>query len=253
MSGAANIDRVFYFYCGHSMEILIACAVVMLGAFVQTALGFGLAVVAAPILYFIDPFYVPAPVTTCALVLSIFNVLSMRQQVSFRGLGNAVIGRVPGSLLGAALLLWIDKDWLALWIGMSVLLAVAVSMTSLRWQPTPGRMLLAGFMSGFMGTSSSIGGPPMALLWQHQEVNLIRANLSAFFVISCLMSLIILAPIGQFGSRQILLSLPLLPATYLGFLIARRSMKSIPHQQLRVASLTLCALAGLAAVLSFWL
>ena len=68
-----------------------------------------------------------------------------------------------------------------------------------------------------------------------------------------MMSLLVLAPIGQFGSRQIMLSLPLLPATYVGFLLARRSMKSIPHQQLRIASLSLCAIAGLAAVLSFWL
>ncbi|MDP1933152.1 MAG: sulfite exporter TauE/SafE family protein [Gammaproteobacteria bacterium] len=235
------------------MEILLACLVIVLGAFVQTAIGFGLAVIAAPILYFIDPYYVPAPITVCALVLSVFNVYSYRGQVSFRGLGNAVIGRVPGSILGAALLLWIDKDWLALWIGLSVLAAVAVSMTSLRWQPTPGRMMFAGFMSGFMGTSSSIGGPPMALLWQHQEVNLIRANLSAFFVISCLMSLVVLAPVGQFGSRQILLSLPLLPATFIGFLIARYSMTKVPHKQLRIASLTLCSVCGLAAVLSFWL
>ena len=52
------------------MDVLLACFVVMIGAFVQTAIGFGLAVIAAPILYFIHPYYVPAPITTCALVLS---------------------------------------------------------------------------------------------------------------------------------------------------------------------------------------
>jgi uncharacterized membrane protein YfcA len=185
-------------------------------------------------------------------VLSFFNVYSYRSHVSFRGFGNAVIGRVPGSLLGAAMLLWIDKDWLALWIGLSVLGAVAVSLTSLRWQPTPGRMFFAGFMSGFMGTSSSIGGPPMALLWQHQEVSLIRANLAAFFIVGCLMSLVVLAPVGLFGMRQILLSIPLWPATFAGFLIAQYTMKQLPHRQLRLGSLALCSLSGLAAVLSFW-
>ena len=93
----------------------------------------------------------------------------------------------------------------------------------------------------------------MALLWQHQEINLVRANLAAFFVVSCLMSLLVLAPIGQFGMTQIMLGLPLLPATFLGFLIARRSMQQIPHRQLRIASLTLCSIAGAAAVLSFWI
>lgn len=235
------------------MEILIACLIIILGAFVQTAIGFGLAVVAAPILYFLDPNYVPAPITMCAFVLSVFNVYSYRAQVSFKGLGSAVAGRIPGSLLGAMLLVWIDHDTLALWIGLSVLGAVAVSTSSLRWHPTPGRMAFAGFMSGFMGTSSSIGGPPMALLWQHQEVNLIRANLAAFFTVSCLMSLIILAPFGQFGLAQLKLGLPLLPATFLGFVLARRSMKRVPHRQLRTASLALCAITGLYAVFSYWL
>lgn len=235
------------------MDVLLACLIIVIGAFVQTAIGFGLAVIAAPLLFFIDPYYVPAPITMCALVLSLFNVYSYRRHVSFRGLGNAVIGRIPGSLSGAALLLWIDKDWLALWIGLSVLGAVGVSLSSLRWQPTPGRLMFAGFMSGFMGTSSSIGGPPMALLWQHQEVNLVRSNLAAFFVVGCVISLAVLVPIGQFGVQQIMLGLPLLPATFLGFLIARRTMRHLPHRQLRIASLALCSVAGAAAVLSFWL
>lgn len=235
------------------MEILLAIVTILIGAFVQTAIGFGLAIVAAPILYFIDPYYVPAPITACALFLSVLNVYKHRQHVSFRGLKNAVIGRVPGSILGGLLLLWIDKDLLALWIGVSVLLAVATSMTSLRWEPTPGRMMFAGFMSGFMGTSSSIGGPPMALLWQHQEVNLIRANLSAFFVVSCAISLIILAPLGQFGPRQMMLALPLLPATYVGFELARLSMGKIAHAKLRLFSLALCFICGVAAVASYWM
>ena len=235
------------------MDILLAIITIVLGAFLQSAIGFGLAIVAAPILYFIDPNYVPAPVTACALFLSILNVYKHRYHVSFRGLKNAVIGRVPGSLLGALLLLWIDKSLLALWIGISVLLAVATSMTSLRWEPTPGRMMFAGFMSGFMGTSSSIGGPPMALLWQHQEVNLIRANLSAFFVVSCTISLVILAPLGQFGGTQIMLALPLLPATYVGFELARLSAGKISQGKLRVFSLGLCFICGVAAVASYWM
>ena len=84
------------------MEVLLACIVIVIGAFVQTAIGFGLAVIAAPLLFFIDPLYVPAPITMCALVLSVFNVYSYRGHVSFRGLGNAIIGRIPGSLSGGA-------------------------------------------------------------------------------------------------------------------------------------------------------
>jgi uncharacterized membrane protein YfcA len=232
------------------MDIVVAVVLVFVGAFVQTAVGFGLAVIAAPVLFFINPDLVPAPVTVCALVLSLINAWAFRDGVSLQGLKAAVIGRVPGSMAGAGLLLLIDKDMLALWIGLSVLFAVVVSMSSLRWHPTPGRMMTAGFLSGFMGTSTSIGGPPMALLWQHQNLALIRANLAAFFVVSCLISLIILAPIGHFGMLHVWLSLPLLPATVLGYWVARKTMHRLPARAIRGGSLALCAISGVYAVVS---
>jgi uncharacterized protein len=232
------------------MEVLLAMLLVFIGAFVQTAVGFGLAVIAAPVLFFVNPDYVPAPVTVCALALSLVNAWVFREGVSLRGLKAAVIGRVPGSLAGAALLVWIDKDMLALWIGLSVLFAVAVSLSSLRWQPTDRRMMAAGFLSGFMGTSTSIGGPPMALLWQHQNVALIRANLAAFFVVSCVISLVVLAPVGHFNSLHIKLSLPLLPATLMGFWLARKTMHRLSASVIRGGSLALCAASGLYAVAS---
>ncbi len=233
------------------MDILLACLFMFLGAFVQTSIGFGLAVVAAPVLYFINPAYVPIPITLAVLGLSLLNAFSFRKDVALGSLKSAIIGRVPGSLAGAALLLWIDKDLLALWIGISVLLAVAVSLSSLRWQPTAGRLMLAGFMSGFMGTSSSIGGPPMALVWQHQDIKLIRANLAAFFAVSCLVSLIVLLPTDYFRWQHVWLSLPLLPATLAGYLLARRTMHRLPHRAIRSGSLVLCSVSGIAAVLSF--
>ena len=232
------------------MDIVVAVVLVFVGAFVQTAVGFGLAVIAAPVLFFINPDLVPAPVTVCALVLSLINAWAFRDGVSLQGLKAAVIGRVPGSMAGAGLLLLIDKDMLALWIGLSVLFAVVVSMSSLRWHPTPGRMMTAGFLSGFMGTSTSIGGPPMALLWQHQNLALIRANLAAFFVVSCLISLIILAPTGHFGMLHVWLSLPLLPATVLGYWVARKTMHRLPAKAIRSGSLALCAISGVYAVVS---
>ena len=233
------------------MDILLACFFMFLGAFVQTSIGFGLAVVAAPVLYFINPAYVPVPITLAVLVLSVLNAFSFRKDVALGSLKSAIIGRVPGSLAGAALLLWIDKSLLALWIGISVLLAVAVSLSSLRWQPTEGRLMLAGFMSGFMGTSSSIGGPPMALVWQHQDIKLIRANLAAFFTVRCLISRIVLLPTEYFRWQHAGLSLPLIPATLAGYLLARGTMHMLPHRTIRSGSLILCSLSGIAAVLSF--
>jgi uncharacterized membrane protein YfcA len=234
------------------MDLLLAISIITLGSYIQSSIGFGLAIIAAPVLFFLDPAYVPAPITVSAFALSLVNAWGHRESVSLRGLKYAVIGRVPGSVAGALLIVWIDQDLLGLWLGVTVLLAVAISLKSVALTPTPGRMLTAGFMSGFMGTSSSIGGPPMALLMQHQEARYVRANLSAFFVVSCLMSLAMLAPVGYFGAREVFLALPLLPGTLFGYWLARHTWHLISPRLLRVSSLLLCSTAGIVAVISYW-
>lgn len=234
------------------MDLAIAIAVIVVGSFVQTSIGFGLAVIAAPILFFIDPLYVPAPITVCAFTLSLVNAYKHRQSISLKGLQFAVLGRVPGTIIGGMLLWWIDQAQLALLLGLSVLFAVALSLKNIVLKPTNGAMFSAGFLSGFMGTSSSIGGPPMALVLQHQEGHFIRANLAAFFIVSCLMSLAMLSMVGQFGKAQLAASLPLMPATLVGYWLAMKTLHKISHQTLRTSSLCLCAIAGCAAIISYW-
>ncbi len=234
------------------MEIAIAALVIFVGSFIQSSIGFGLAIVAAPTLFFIDPLYVPAPITISALTLSLANSYSHWRSISFRGLKFAIIGRVPGTIAGGFLLLWINQQALALWLGISVLVAVGLSMSNIIFKANSKSLFFAGFLSGFMGTSSSIGGPPMALVLQHQENDYIRANLAAFFVVSCLMSLVMLFSIGRFGMQHIMISLPLMPATLAGYWLAMRTMDTISHQNLRRVSLALCAIAGSAAIVSYW-
>ncbi|MEX0963562.1 MAG: sulfite exporter TauE/SafE family protein [Pseudohongiellaceae bacterium] len=235
------------------MEIAIAAFVIFVGAYIQSSIGFGLAIVAAPILFLIDPLYVPAPITISALVLSVANSYSHWRSISLRGLRYAILGRVPGTVSGGFLLLWINQQALALWLGLSVLVAVALSMSRIVFKANGKSMFCAGFLSGFMGTSTSIGGPPMALVLQHQENDFIRANLAAFFVVSCLMSLLMLSSVGRFGMEHIMISLPLMPATLAGYWLAMHTMHRISRQNLRRFSLVLCAIAGCAAIASYWI
>ena len=235
------------------MEIAIAALVIFIGSYVQSSIGFGLAIIAAPFLFFIDPLYVPAPITVSAFTLSLANAAKHWHSISFDGLKFAIIGRIPGTIAGGLLLFWISQEQLALWLGISVIVAVVLSLGNVAFKPTPGALFSAGFLSGFMGTSSSIGGPPMALVLQHQENDFIRANMAAFFCVSCLMSLLMLATIDRFRIEHILISLPLMPATLLGYWFAMKTLHKISHQNLRRASLALCTIAGSVAIASYWL
>jgi uncharacterized membrane protein YfcA len=223
---------------------LIAMFLVLTGSFVQTAIGFGLAVIAAPLLFLISPAYVPAPITLMALLISLLGSWKHRHSISIGGLKMALIWRVPGSIAGGAILVWVPTHLLAMWLGGLVLFAVVVSLLPFRIEPTPVRMGIAGFFSGFFGTSSSIGGPPMALLLQHQEANQLRGNLAAFFVFSSIISLIIQAAVGHFTLYQLQLSLPLVPAAVLGYWLAVKTTHSLPKNKIRIGALTLCFASG---------
>ncbi|WP_076588545.1 sulfite exporter TauE/SafE family protein [Vibrio ostreicida] len=229
-------------------EALIAAFLIFLGSFVQTAIGFGLAIVAAPLLFLVSPVYVPAPICLVALYISILNALKHRDSVEIGGLKMALIGRVPGSVAGGLLLVMVSTDILALWLGALVLFAVAVSLLPFRIEPTPVRMSVAGFFSGFFGTSSGIGGPPMALLLQHQEANQLRGNLSAFFVFSSVMSLLVQMPAGFLSWHHLWISVPLLPASWLGYRLALVTTQSLPKEKIRIAALLLCSVSGATAV-----
>lgn len=231
-----------------SSTALIAMFLIFLGSFVQTAIGFGLAIVAAPLLFLISADYVPAPICIVALFISILNALKHRSNIELGGLKMALIGRVPGSIAGGILLVLVSTDVLALWLGLLVLFAVAVSLLPYRIEPTPVKMGIAGFFSGFFGTSSAIGGPPMALILQHQEANQLRGNLSAFFVFSSIISLIIQIPAGFLTLHHLWITIPLIPSAWLGYKLAMMTTQSLPKDNIRFAALLLCTISGVTAV-----
>ncbi|UJF18283.1 sulfite exporter TauE/SafE family protein [Vibrio sp. SS-MA-C1-2] len=231
-----------------SHTTLMAAGLIFLGAFVQTSVGFGLAIVSAPILFQISPEYVPVPVSIIGLLISILSAHKYRQNIEIGDLKMAIVGRIPGSIAGVFLLLYVSTQTLSLWLGLMVVFAVLISVLPFRLEPTKAKLSIAGFFSGFFGTSSGIGGPPMAILLQHQEANQLRGNLSAFFMFSSTISLIILYFAGLFNWHHLIITIPLIPAAWLGYRIALLTNKRLSKQKVRIAALVLCLVSGFSAI-----
>ncbi|MDO6706571.1 sulfite exporter TauE/SafE family protein [Photobacterium sp. 1_MG-2023] len=228
---------------------LIYCALALsAGCFVQSTVGFGMAIVAAPIIYFFEPRFVPGVVTFVGLVLALINMWQYRRMISFQGMSAAFIGRVPGTMVAGWIMLYISTEHLALVVGAGVLLAVLISLMKVRFKPTPKALFFAGFTSGLMGTTTSIGGPPMALVLQHAEAGKLRANLAVYFVFSCILSLIALSSTGHFSVWHFQQALLILPAPVLTTLLAYRVQRFIKTEWIRYALLILCTFAGMAAL-----
>lgn len=198
----------------------IAGVVIFIGSTVQGAVGLGMNLIATPLMALLSPELVPAPLLAAALVLSLLTVWREQQHVQWRGALLAVSGRAPGTVVGTFVVTLLPAREFSITVGVLVLVCMLLSMLAWHPRPTPRALLTAGFAGGVMGTSSSIGGPPVALLYQHEDGPTIRATLAAYMASGSLLSLLALGIAGQIGPTQISASLILLPFMAAGFALS---------------------------------
>lgn len=232
---------------GRMTVVLVASVVVVLTSAVHAAVGFGMNLLAVPVLVVLDAALVPGPAIAAGLVLSVLVMARERAPVDVR-LGWAVLGLLPGTFAAVLLLDVVPKSRLAVPMGLMVLLAVAISASRLRLSPTPTTLTVAGGASGFLATAGSIGGPPLALVYADSHGSRIRSNLSGFFIVTGVVSLTALAFSGHFGAREVQLSLLLLPGVVLGWAASGRLRPWVDKGRTRPAILALSALAAVGAI-----
>jgi hypothetical protein len=231
-----------------ALELVAVAAVAALGAIVQGAAGFGLSLVAVPFLVLIEPKLVPGPLMFAALALTLLMAARGRGEIHVRGVAWAVVGRVPGVVAGAATLAVLPQSELTVLFGAIVIVAVIMTASGLTLQPKRGTLLAAGALSGFMGTTAAIGGPPLALVYQHHAGPALRSTLAGYFVIGASMSLIGLAVVHRFGWEELSLSLVLLPGILLGYFASLRLTGWLDRGRTRAAVLWVSAGSALLVI-----
>lgn len=226
------------------------CALALLvGCIVQTAVGFGLALVSAPVIVMIKPEWVPYVLSMTALILSVKNAFNQRADIQWRVLMPAIFTRVPGTMVGTWILLSINLMWLQLMVAITVLLAIFVTARMKPFASTPLNMGVAGFCSGITGTTTSIGGPPMALVMQHSEGRHTRANLSIYFLYSSALSIMFYHGSGLMNDGLWLASLSMLPIAIIGFVVGKRLQKHV-DKRFRPLLLVICSASACAAIIN---
>ncbi len=220
----------------------------MVGAILQGSVGFGLGMLAAPLLVLIDPNLVPAPLLLAALVLTLLAAFSERDSIDLKGVGWALVGRIPGTFIGAATLAVVSRSATTILVGIVVFVAIGLIGSGVNLSRTPRVLLAAGTLSGFMGTTTSIGGPPLAALYHNAPGAEIRGPMASFFVVGLVVSLSALAFVGRFGLAELYAGVFLLPGVVAGFAISRRIAPILDRGYTRVAVLTVSALAGLSVI-----
>ncbi|MGK3647052.1 sulfite exporter TauE/SafE family protein [Pseudarthrobacter enclensis] len=230
-------------------EYAIIAGVIFLAACLQASSGFGMGMLAAPVIALIDPALLPASLILLALLVTVMVTVTERQSLDLRGTGWALLGRVPGSLLGTWLVAASSREGLA-WVVVAVVLTGLV-LAGRGWAPRPRRanLVAAGAASGIMGTATSIGGPPMALVWQNHDGPRLRGTMSAFFMVGSAISLAMLWAAGTVTGHMLVLALWMAPAVVAGYLASRRINRYLSAVRLKALAFGASALGSVLLVM----
>jgi uncharacterized membrane protein YfcA len=225
--------------------VAIAAVATLVGASIQGSIGFGMNLVTVPVLALVAEDRLPATVVLLGFPLALLMTWHERHAVDRPGLVWIVAGRVPGTLIGAWIVVVATASLLKGVIGIVVLLAVAASVLAPPIRLNRATQFGGGVVSGTTGTAAGIGGPPLALLYQHHEGPTMRSTLSASFFFGTILSVTTLAIAGEVLAADVWLALVLTPIVVAGMLLGRRMHSRLDAGWLRPAVLIFAAVSAL--------
>ncbi len=232
-----------------NLATVLALGVAMgVGSFIQTTIGFGMAVVAAPFLILFTPDLMPTALLTTSVFLPIVQLVHSRRDIAWRLLSWSLVGRLLTTPAGVWVVAAFSARAIAATVGALILLVVAVSVVTVRVRPSSSTSFGAGVLAGVSGTAAAIGGPYLALVLQHERPDRIRSTLAGFFVAGSVIALAGLALGGQVRTDQVLAGLLWLPFVGIGYVAALPARSFLDAGRLRTAVLWFCGIAGLSVL-----
>ncbi|MET0839750.1 MAG: sulfite exporter TauE/SafE family protein [Marmoricola sp.] len=215
--------------------------VVVLGATMQGLVGLGLNLVSAPVVTLVAPSLMPELLLVLAVLLPFFTLVRSHAEIDWPGLGWVLSARVPGVALGVLFLALFSDRAVAIAVALMVLLAVVLSMAPFEVPVRRSTLSVAGLLSGLAGTATSIGGPPVALLYQHRSPAQIRSTLAVLFTVGAGMSLVGIWLTGHLDTHTLPLAVVLTPCLLVGAWLGHRLQPVLADRHVRYAVLAICA------------
>jgi uncharacterized membrane protein YfcA len=231
-----------------ALYAVVIAVVVFVGSVLQATFGFGLGVIAGPILLLMVPDLMPEALLVATLGLPIFTLSAEGAEADIRGLRWAFVGRIPGTLLGASVLALVQVRTLEVIVAHIVLVSVAMSVLMVRRRVRIRRSAVSlagpGGVSGFCGTTVAVGGPPVALLYQDQGGARVRATLASYFLVGAMLSLVTIGMFGIADAGAVVLGAACIPIVASSHYVTARVRGRLDDDRIRLGMLGLSAISA---------
>jgi uncharacterized membrane protein YfcA len=224
----------------------VIAAAVLVGSVVQSAVGLGVGLVAAPVAALLEPTLMPGALLMVAVLMPCLTLAYDHHDIDWSGLMWSLPARVPGTLVGVWVVTALSARELGIAIGLVVLVAAALTWRAVTVPVNRATLSAAGFASGITGTATSIGGPPIAIVYQHRPAQEIRTTMAVYFLVGAAFSLVALLVSGDLTGDQAVAAVELLPFLALGAVLGALARRSIPARVVRPAVLLVSSASALA-------
>ena len=181
----------------------------------------------------IRPELLPASILVLMLPLNAYVAWRERCHFDLRSAGWISVGRVAGTFAGLWILVVVTRPALDLIVGVTTIFAAIATKLAPRFAPTKTAYVGAGLVTGVTETSTGIGGPPLALVYQHHPAPALRATIALCFFIGEIFSVAVLAFKGRLGADQFVNALVLLVPLALGLAFSGRVLDKISAARLQ--------------------
>lgn len=222
------MDAYFFAFEQHGAPIFA----VFLAAFLQSVTGFGLVIVAAPLLmlFYESKLVVPIMLLLASCGNSVQGWME-RKQANFALVKWLYLGVLLGQPLGFFVFYHAPNDVLKLFINVVLLVSLSLLQISHRHINERRRnSLITGIFSGFTSITTGMGGPPFLiyLAYTQMTTRAFRATCFVFFFLCNITSLTSYL-IGGFPLQPALTEFPyLLPALIVGIILGHLLFRFIP-------------------------
>jgi len=243
-----------------NLNMVLGILIVFFASILQGLMGFGYAIVAAPLLMLI---FLPKLVVPIILIQSSINNIiiiasllkeNINQYVNLKKILRLIIPAIIGIPIGTFLLISVEKETIKIFSGI-IIIFFSISQLIGFHKPVKNEKVasvIVGLISGILAGSTAISGPPVVLFLMNQNVikNYFRVSIVIYFIVLGLIAILSMYISKILNMEVIHYFLSLFPAMVFGLSIGIYLSKKVNENLFKLATIFIVLVSGILAISS---
>lgn len=235
--------------------LIFGSVVFFASALLQGLSGFGFSILAIPLITFIMSPKTSVPVLLIySIIINIAVIISSKKAIDLKKIWLILLGAMLAVPLGTKLLIILPENVIRSFIGILILFFgfFLLAGFKIKLKRSKFMRLPIGFLSGILGASISISGPPLIIYFTNQgtQKQEFRGNLAIYFLLLNLITVPVYLINGLFTPTVLNNALSFSPALLVGVLSGSIISHKIKDNHFRKITLYLLIIMGVLTIFS---